>query len=148
VSLVPIINRRTERLRSFPHGVHPPEFKNSTRDLPIERIPFVNEYVLPLSQHTGAPAEPVVRPGDRVRRGQVIAQPKGFVSTALHAPVTGTVQAIELRAHPNGKLLPAIVLRADPFAFEPADRVERDHLAAAILAVTLTEERADPGEVP
>ncbi|UCE87183.1 MAG: electron transport complex subunit RsxC [Deltaproteobacteria bacterium] len=103
------------RVPSFRHGVHPVEHKEATRGQPIARMPFVDEYVLPLSQHIGAPSKPVVQVGDRVRRGQRIADPAGFVSTALHAPVTGTVAAIELRLHPNGQTMPAIVLRADPY---------------------------------
>lgn len=105
-----------QRLRSFRHGVHPDDHKRETCSLPIERMPFVGEYVLPLSQHVGKPALPIVAPGQRVERGQLIAEPDGFISTALHAPVTGTVSAIELRPHPSGKRLPAIVLGADPFA--------------------------------
>ena len=103
------------RLSTFRHGVHPLERKGATDALPIERMPFVEEYVLPLSQHTGAPSKPVVRAGQRVRRGQRIGEPAGFVSTALHAPVTGRVAAIEPRLHPNGKTLPAIVIETDPY---------------------------------
>ena len=103
------------RLSTFRHGVHPPERKGATDALPIERMPFVEAYVLPLSQHTGAPSKPVVRAGQRVRRGQLIGEPGGFVSTGLHAPVTGRVAAIEPRLHPNGKTLPAIVIETDPY---------------------------------
>jgi electron transport complex protein RnfC len=78
-------------------------------------MPFVREYVLPLSQHIGAPSKPVVEAGQRVQRGQMIAEPGGFVSVALHAPVTGRVSAVELRLHPNGKMMPAVVIEADPF---------------------------------
>jgi electron transport complex protein RnfC len=78
-------------------------------------MPFVREYVLPLSQHIGAPSKPVVEPGQRVQRGQLIAEPGGFVSVALHAVVTGTVTAVDLRLHPNGKMMPSIVLEADPY---------------------------------
>jgi electron transport complex protein RnfC len=105
-----------ERLRTFRHGVHPDDHKRQTASLAIERMPFVEEYVLPLSQHIGKPSLPIVAPGQRVERGQMIAEPDGFISTALHAPVTGDVEAIELRPHPSGKRMPAIVLRADPFA--------------------------------
>lgn len=100
---------------TFRHGVHPEEHKELTNRLAIERMPFVDEYVLPLSQHTGAPSKPRVGVGQRVVRGQMIAEADGFISTALHAPATGTVAAIELRPHPNGRRMPAIVLRTDPF---------------------------------
>lgn len=101
---------------TFRHGVHPPERKEATAERPIERVPFVKEYVLPLSQHIGAPSKAVVRAGERVVRGQMIAEPGGFVSTALHSPVTGTVAAVEPRLHPNGKMMPSVVITADPFS--------------------------------
>jgi electron transport complex protein RnfC len=103
------------RLPTFRRGVHPAEHKEGTHHLPIERMPFLGEYVLPLSQHIGAPSKAVVEPGQRVRRGELIAEPAGFVSTALHAPVTGTVRAIELRLHPNGKMMPSVVIETDPY---------------------------------
>jgi electron transport complex protein RnfC len=106
--------------KTFGHGVHPEERKLATQGLAIERMPFVEEYVLPLSQHTGAPSTPVVAAGDRVVRGQLIAAADGFVSTALHAPVTGEVRAIELRPHPSGIQSPAIVLRIDPYSDQRA----------------------------
>lgn len=105
-----------KRLLTFRHGVHPPELKEWTAHRPIERMPFVKEYVLPLSQHIGAPSVAVVKPGQRVVRGQLIAEPGAFVSTALHSPVTGVVKAVEPRFHPNGKMMPAIVIEADPFS--------------------------------
>jgi len=105
-----------QKLATFKHGVHPAEMKELTQGLAIERMPFVEEYVLPLSQHTGAPAKPVVLPGDRVERGQIIAAPNGFISTALHAPVKGRVSAIELRPHPKGNRQLAIVIETDPFS--------------------------------
>jgi len=110
------LNLLTGRLSTFRHGIHPDERKSATEGLAIERIPFVEEYVLPLAQHTGAPSRPLVLPGDRVERGQMIAAPDGFISTALHAPVSGTVSGIELRPHPGGRRSLAIVIRADPFA--------------------------------
>ncbi len=104
----------THSAPSFKHGVHPDDYKAYTRDLPIERMPFVDEIVLPLSQHLGAPSRPVVRPGDRVYRGQVIAEADAFVSATLHASVTGRVRAIELRNHPKGTMVEAVVLERDP----------------------------------
>jgi electron transport complex protein RnfC len=102
--------------RTFRHGIHPEAHKEATEHLPVERMPFIARYVLPLSQHTGSPARPVVRAGERVTRGQVVAEPGGFVSTTLHSPVTGRVSALAPRRHPNGRLVDAIEIEADPFA--------------------------------
>lgn len=101
---------------TFRHGIHPREHKEATEHLPIVRMPFVERYVLPLSQHTGAPCKPVVKAGDRVVRGQVVAEPGAYVSQTLHAPVTGTVVGVGPRSHPAGKLAPAIEIEADPFS--------------------------------
>lgn len=102
---------------SFRHGVHPEGHKEATEHLPVERMPFVERYVLPLSQHIGAPSRPVVEAGQRVERGQVVAEPAGFVSTTLHSPVTGTVTALAPRHHPQGnRLVDALEIEADPFS--------------------------------
>ena len=119
------------RGRTFRHGIHPPEHKERTDALAIEQAPFVDEYVLPLSQHIGAPSKAVVAVGDAVERGQKLADPGGFVSVALHAPVAGKVTAIELRLHPNGRMVPSIVLQRDPWssqqlAGEPVDPASLD----------------------
>ncbi len=118
--------------RTFRHGIHPRASKEATEHLPVERMPFVDRYVLPLSQHTGAPARPVVAVGDRVERGQVVAEPDGFVSTTLHAPVTGRVVAIAPRPHPAGRLSEAIEIAIDPLS---AQRLDGDH-ALDPLALT------------
>ena len=102
--------------RSFDHGVHPAHLKEQTVDLPIQRVPFVNRYLMPLGQHIGAPARAIVTAGQRLRRGQKIAEPAGFVSTALHSPVTGWVRGIEQHRNMDGSFSPAIEIEADPYA--------------------------------
>ncbi len=102
--------------RTFRHGIHPEEHKEATVGLASERMPFVERYVLPLSQHAGAPSRPLVQVGERVTRGQRIAESVGFISTALHASVDGQVVAIAPRPHPSGKLVPAIEIAADPYS--------------------------------
>ena len=95
---------------------------NTTEHLPIQRMPFVSRYIIPLSQHLGAPAKAIVKEGQRVERGEVIAEPGGFVSIPHHSPVTGWVRAVAPRRHANGQLMPAIEIEADPYAtqrFEP-----------------------------
>jgi electron transport complex protein RnfC len=102
--------------RSFEHGVHPAHHKDQTENLPIQRVPFGSHYVMPLGQHIGVPARAVVSEGDRVLRGQMIAEPGGFVSTALHSPVTGTVSRIGDFRGVDGRFAPAIGIEADAFA--------------------------------
>lgn len=102
--------------RSFRHGIHPDEHKQRTVHLPIRRIPFVARYVLPVSQHLGAPARPLVQKGQRVGRGELIAEPGAFVSTALHSPVTGWVLDIAPSRYPGGRYEPAIIIEADAYA--------------------------------
>lgn len=107
--------------RNFSHGVHPNEHKSLTDGLPTQRMPFVGRYVLPLNQHLGAPAKPVVTPGQRVRRGERIAEPRAFVSTSLHSPVTGWVRAIGRRRYPGGLFSQSIEIEADPYATQRLD---------------------------
>ena len=102
--------------RNFEHGVHPAHHKEQTEDLPIQRVPFGKHYVMPLGQHIGVPAKAVAEAGERVLRGQLIAEPGGFVSTALHSPVTGTVTRIGDFRNVDGRFAPGIGIEADPFA--------------------------------
>ncbi len=101
---------------TFKHGVHPEEFKSLSDNCAIERMPFVKDYTLPLGQHIGAPSKPLVKKGDRVFRGQKVADAGGFVSVALHSPVDGTVKDISLFPHPSGNMQQAIKIEADPFS--------------------------------
>jgi electron transport complex protein RnfC len=82
---------------------------------PIRRLPLAPELVLPLQQHIGEPAEPVVVPGARVRKGELLAQARGYVSVPIHAPTSGRVTALEDRPvpHPSGLSGPCIVLEPD-----------------------------------
>jgi electron transport complex protein RnfC len=112
--------------RSFEHGVHPAHHKEQTEDLPIQRVPFGSHYVMPLGQHIGVPARPVVAEGERVLRGQLIAEPGGFVSTALHSPVTGTVTRIGDFRGVDGRFAPAIGIDADAFATQRIEPVPGD----------------------
>ena len=101
---------------TFRHGVHPPELKQLTAQVKIRRLPFPAEVVLPLSQHTGKPARPVVRPGNRVERGDLIAEADGWVSSPVHASASGTVTDIGLSPHPDGTFKPAIRIAVEPWS--------------------------------
>jgi electron transport complex protein RnfC len=101
---------------TFRHGVHPPELKQLTAEVKIRRLPFPAEVVLPLSQHTGKPARPVVRPGSRVERGDLIAEADGWVSSPVHASASGMVTDIGLSPHPDGTFKPAIRIAVEPWS--------------------------------
>jgi Na+-translocating ferredoxin:NAD+ oxidoreductase subunit C len=101
------------RLKTFPGGLHPPDNKQWSAHKAIEDCPLPEELVIPLSQHIGAPAEACVQVGERVGKGQVVGQAKGFVSVPVHASTSGEVVALEPRPHPCGRLLPAVVIRPD-----------------------------------
>ena len=100
--------------QGFRHGVHPPDLKDLTSDVPIRRMPFPDRIVLPLQQHTGAPARPLVKPGDRVQRGDKVGEAQGFISSPVHASAAGTVRAIRRWPHPDGTMKEAVVVDVDP----------------------------------
>ena len=83
-------------------GVHPNDSKNA-RECAIEVLPLPQTVYVSMSQHLGAPAKPVVAPGDFVKVGQVIAEPGGFISAFVHSPVSGTVKAIAPRKDLAGR---------------------------------------------
>ena len=103
------------KIFDFHGGIHPPENKQQSLGAPVADAGVPPELVLPLSQHIGAAANPVVAVGDRVLKGQLVADATGFVSVPLHAPSSGTVVAIEDRliAHPSGHLAACIVIATD-----------------------------------
>ena len=98
---------------SFRGGIHPQDQKHYSRHKAIEIMPVPERLVLPLRQHIGAPAEPIVAVGDHVKKGQCIAKSVGLVSSPIHAPTSGTVAAIAVQPHPGFGTDKAIVLDAD-----------------------------------
>ena len=99
--------------RTFFGGIHPPEGKDLTKDKPIKTILPGSELVYPVSQHIGAPAKPVVQPGDRVLVGTKIAEAGGFVSAPVYATVSGTVKAIEKRRVVTGAMVDSVIVEND-----------------------------------
>jgi electron transport complex protein RnfC len=90
-------------------GIHPAPHKYATSWRPIETLPWPAEVRLPLLQHIGAAAEPLVKKGDRVRRGQKIAEALDS-GAAIHASISGKVKPIEKQPHPTLATSPAIVI--------------------------------------
>ena len=86
--------------RTFPGGIHPPESKEFSEHCPIEVIPTPKQVSILLSQHIGAPCQPLVAKRDTVTVGQMIGKSDAFVSAPIHSPVNGTVKDIALLPHP------------------------------------------------
>ncbi len=99
---------------TFRGGVHPhDDHKAMAKDRAIQDAPIPAELVVPLSQHIGAPAQAAVKPGETVKRGQLIAEAGGFVSAAVHSPVSGTVKKLTQTLHPLGPECDAILIEND-----------------------------------
>ncbi|MBQ9547888.1 MAG: electron transport complex subunit RsxC [Bacteroidales bacterium] len=93
-------------------GVHPHDTKLA-RERAIEVLPLPQTLYISMAQHLGAPAKPVVAVGDRVKTGQVIAEPGGFISAFVHASASGTVKSIAPRADLAGNMVPHIEIAVD-----------------------------------
>jgi electron transport complex protein RnfC len=99
------------RARTFRGGVHPPGNKHWTERKPIEDMPLPRRVIIPLHMHTGSPAKALVKEGDTVRAGQMIGEPGGFVSAAVHASISGKVTAVLPHLHPAiPYLVPTVVI--------------------------------------
>jgi electron transport complex protein RnfC len=101
---------------SFRHGVHPPDSKALTHTVPIRRMPFPDEVVLPLRQNAGKPARLMVQAGDHVERGDAIGQADGYVSVPVHASATGRVKGVDWWPHPDGSMDRAVRIEVDRFS--------------------------------
>jgi electron transport complex protein RnfC len=105
---------REKRFEGYYGGIHPSERKEFTEHLALVTFPEPQTVVIPMSQHAGAPAEPVVAAGDTVKVGQKIGEAKGAISSNIHASVSGTVTAIEPRLHPiSGANVMSVVIKSD-----------------------------------
>lgn len=98
---------------TFKGGVHPYDGKELSKDEPIVEYNPQGEIAIAVSQHIGAPASPVVKPGDTVKVGQKIAEASGFISANIHSSVSGTVKAIEPRFMANGTKVNCIIIEND-----------------------------------
>ncbi len=113
------------RRHSFSHGVHPPAHKEGTAQVPIRRLPFPPRLILPLGQHLGAPARPLVKKGEEVVRGQPVAAADGAMSVPLHAPATGRVKGIESVLTARGSREAAIII--DVYEASTQEVLWREH---------------------
>ena len=94
----------------FNGGVHPPEHKSESNARPIHPPVLPRRLVIPVRQHIGTPAKPIVEVGQRVHKGQMIAAAEGRVSAAVHASSSGTVAAIDMQTMPHASGLPDVCI--------------------------------------
>ncbi len=94
-------------------GIHPAYNKDMACSQATVEMPLPRELVVYLSQNLGAPSKPVVKKGDTVKKGQLIGEAGGFVSTPVHAPASGVITALEKRPSPLGDDMTAAVIEPD-----------------------------------
>lgn len=122
---------------TFKGGVHPYDGKELSKDVAVRKILPKGEVVIPVSQHIGAPAKPVIEIGQRVLKGQLIAEAAGFISANVHSSVSGTVKKIEQRLVPNGSKVLSIIIENDgeyeEFKYEPvAEPWSKEYIREAV----------------
>jgi len=119
--------------KTFPHGIHPPEYKYPTEAKAIEVMPPPEKVHIPLLQHFGSPAKPLVKKGEEVLLGQKVGESTALFSANIHASVSGKVLSVDGVHHPLGKPVPAVTVAndgedrlapeiqgsGDPFSLEP-----------------------------
>ncbi|QUI62636.1 electron transport complex subunit RsxC [Pseudoalteromonas sp. A22] len=103
------------KLWQFPGGIHPPEQKTLSNQQPIARLPLPDKLILPLKQHIGANGSLLVNSGEHVLKGQALTAPGTNWSLPIHAPTSGTIEAIKPMpsAHPSALPELSIILRPD-----------------------------------
>ncbi len=111
----------------FRGGIHPDYNKELARDKAIVSMPCPAELVISMSQHLGAPAKCIVKPGDYVVKGQLLGEKNGFISVPVYASANGLVKAVEPRLGPAGGKAPAVIL--DTTATPPGGEEDSSPLA-------------------
>ncbi|GAH08407.1 unnamed protein product, partial [marine sediment metagenome] len=101
------------KAKTFAHGIHPPELKDFTAEKAIESLPPPEKVMIPLLQHFGNPAKPLVREGDQVKLGQKIGEGQTLFSASVHSSVSGKVISVDNYNHPGGNPIPAVSITND-----------------------------------
>ncbi len=100
-------------IKTFRGGVHPDDKKRSSNYVEIENFPAPGIMVYPVQQHIGKPAKILVKVGDSVKTGQLIAEADGNISANIHCSVSGVVKEIKPHLHPNGNMVNSIIVEND-----------------------------------
>ncbi len=112
-------------VKTFLGGLNVPHYKSFSEKQPIKVASLPEEIIIPLSQHIGAPCQPLVKVGDRVKAGQKIGEAESFVCAPVHASLSGKVKAIEKRPIHSGQMVECIVIEVDDHQ-ESVDYADND----------------------
>lgn len=106
-------------------GIHPEENKLSN-DIATVQAPLPKQVIIPMGQHIGAPAKPIVKRGDKVKVGTMIAEAGGFVSANIFSSVSGTVAKVDNAIDASGYMRPAVIINVEGDEWEESiDRSEK-----------------------
>lgn len=103
----------SDKPRKFKGGVHPNDSKALSAGKPVQEVPLLEKYTVVQHQNIGAPPELLVKKGDVIKKGDLLAKASGFVSVPLHAPTSGTISALGKCPGPTGIRVPSIEITAD-----------------------------------
>lgn len=132
----------TRKGKNYQYGIHVPDHKDLTKDVPIIKMPSPQKVYVAMSQHIGAPAIPIVNVGDKVTKRQLIGEASGVISANVYSSICGTVTAIEDIVTGNGQKIKYVVIENDGREeeiffdqitdFEPKTIIERIRLAGIV----------------
>ncbi len=103
----------SNKSKKFKGGIHPDDRKTLSANRATRDAPLLEQYTVIIHQNIGTPPERIVKKGDTVKKGELLAKASGFVSVPLHAPTSGTVTAIDKCPSPTGVRVPSIEITAD-----------------------------------
>ncbi len=125
-------------VKAFLGGLHVPHYKSFSEKQPIKVASLPEEIIIPLSQHIGAPCQPLVKVGDRVKAGEKIGEAESFVCAPVHASLSGTVKAIEKRPIHSGQMVECIVIEVDEqqesvgYANNDVEKMSKEEIIQAV----------------
>ncbi|MFW5684937.1 MAG: hypothetical protein ACOC1I_08795, partial [Spirochaetota bacterium] len=128
-------------------GVHPAYNKGLAAGKPIETAPLPKKIEIPLSQHLGIPATPIVSKGDEVAPGQLIAEAPKLISANVHTPVAGKVRNIIQKPLPGGRMCDYVEIQVDEEATAAHKWERREVDLAEVDSAWLTKTMRDAGIV-
>jgi electron transport complex protein RnfC len=123
------------KLFDFPGGIHTRQHKKETTSQPVLQARLPKRLILPMQQHIGHPAEPIVKVGDKVFKGQILARPVTEISASVHAPTSGTIVSIAKYPVPHPSGLQDLCIVLEPDGLDQSRRKEQRFLNHEELSV-------------